>query len=104
MTTNEWEIIFLNGPYSMPIYSTIISEGILEPESLYLHDIKENKFTKLNDNLIKFRAVDVMKHDWRLYIFIGFETDKSGNKKAKYRCYQRKEEDLLEDIDLNELM
>lgn len=100
----EWEIIFLNGPYSMPIYSTIITEEDLESESLYLHDIRENKFTKLNDNLIKFKAVDEMKHDWRLYIFIGFETDKNGNKKAKYRCYQRKEEDLLEDINLNELM
>ena len=104
MKTKEYEIIFLNGPYSMPIYSTIISEGILEPESLYLHDLTENKFTKLNDKLIKFKAVDDMKHDWRLYIFIGFETDKNGNKKAKYRCYQRKEEDLLEDINLNELM
>ena len=104
MKTKEYEIIFLNGPYSMPIYSTIISEDILEPESLYLHDILENKFTKLNDNLIKFKAVDEMKHDWRLYIFIGFETDKNGNKKAKYRCYQRKEEDLFEDIYLNELM
>ena len=32
------------------------------------------------------------------------EAMKNGNKKAKYRCYQRKEDDLLEDIDLNELM
>ncbi len=104
LKTKEYEIIFLNGPYSMPIYSTITSEGILEPESLYLHDIMENKFTKLNDNLIKFKAMDEMKHEWRLYIFIGFETDKNGNKKAKYRCYQRKEDDLLEDINLNELM
>ena len=104
MKTKEYEIIFLNGPYSMPIYSTVISEEILEPESLYLHDIMENKFTKLNDNLIKFKAVDEMKHDWRLYVFIGFETDKNGNKKGKYRCYQRKEDDLIDDIDLNELM
>lgn len=102
--TNEEEIIFLNGPYSMPIYSTIITEEDLDPESLYLHDIMENKFTKLNDNLIKFKAIDEMKHDWRLYIFIGFETDKNGNKKGKYRCYQRKEEDLIEDIDLDEFM
>jgi len=104
MKTKEHEIIFLNGPYSMPIYSTVINEEILEPESLYLHDLIENKFTKLNENLIKFKAVDENKHDWRLYIFIGFETDKYGMKKAKYRCYQRREEDLLEDIDLNELM
>ena len=103
MKTKEYEIIFLNGPYSMPIYSTIISEEILEPESLYLHDILENKFTKLNDNLIKFKAVDEMKHDWRLYIFIGFKTDNE-NKKGIYRCYQRREADLVEDINLNELM
>ena len=98
------DVIFLNGPYSMPIYDIVKSKKRLKTESLYLHDILENKFTKLNDKLIKFRSLD--KHDWRLYIFIGFVTDKeTGQKKARYKCYQRKEKnDYFEDIDLDELM
>lgn len=101
--TKEHEVIFLNGAYSMPIYSTITYDGNLEPESLYLHDVVEDTFSKLNDKLIKFKAIDETKRDWRLYIFIGFEIE-DDIKKAKYRCYQRREEDLFELIDLNEFM
>lgn len=101
--TKEYEVIFLNGAYSMPIYSTVTYDGFLEPESLYLHDTVENTFSKLNDELIKFKAIDETKRDWRLYIFIGFETE-NNTKKAIYRCYQRREDDEIEDIDLNEFM
>lgn len=103
LQTKEYDVIFLNGPYSMPIYSKVVYDGELDPESLYLHNVAENIFSKLNDNLIKFEAIDETKRDWRLYIFIGFET-KDNIKKAKYRCYQREEEDLFEDVNLNEFM
>lgn len=103
-STNEHEIIFLNGPYSMPIYSTIHYKGFLEAEALYLYDEEEKKFTKLNSKLIKFMALDEDKHDWRLYIFIGFEKDEEGIKKAKYKCYQRKEDELEIYFDLTELI
>lgn len=103
-STNEHEIIFLNGPYSMPIYSTIQHKGSLEAEALYLYDEQEKKFCKLNSKLIKFMALDEDKHDWRLYIFIGFEKDDEGNKKAKYKCYQRKEDDIDVYFDLKELL
>ena len=101
--TNNYEVIFLNGAYSMPIYSSVTYDGLLEPESLYLHDTVNDKYSKLNDELIKFKAIDETKRDWRLYIFIGFETI-NGMKKARYRCYQRREDDLLEDIDLDAFM
>ena len=101
--TNEYEVIFLNGAYSMPIYSTVQYNGFLEPESLYLHDTENDTFSKLNDELIKFKAIDETKRDWRLYIFIGFETI-NNTKKAIYRCYQRREDDMKVDIDLNEFM
>ena len=97
------KIMYLNGPYSMPLYHHISSNEILEQESLYLHDLVENKFTKIDDRLIKFKSIDENERDWRLYIFIGFEKH-DGKKQAKYRCYQRPEEDIYEDIDLNELM
>lgn len=102
--TNEHEVIFLNGPYSMPIYSTIIHEGDLESESLYLFDDVGNKMCKLNDKLIKFIPLDDEKHDWRLYIFIGFEEDDEGKQKSIYKCYQRKEDELEVYFDLKELM
>lgn len=102
--TNEYEVIFLNGAYSMPIYSTVHYKGFLEPESLYLYDTVEKKFSKLRDDLIKFKVLDEGKRDWRLYIFIGFETV-DNTKKAVYKCYQLKEKnDPKEDIDLNEFM
>ena len=101
--TFEYTMMYLNGPYSMPIYQNLLSEEILEIETLYLHDVIEDKFTKIDDRLIKFEAKDDNKHDWRLYVFIGFEKI-NGERKAKYRCYQRWEEDLFKDINLNELM
>ena len=103
-TTNEHEIIFLNGPYSMPIYSTIHYKGSLEAEALYLYDEEEKILSKLNSKLIRFMALDENKHDWRLYIFIGFEKDDEGNKIAKYKCYQRLEDELEVDFDLKELL
>lgn len=103
-STNEHEIIFLNGPYSMPIYSTIHYKGFLEAEALYLYDEEEKKFCKLNSKLIKFMPIDEDKHDWRLYIFIGFENDCEGNKIAKYKCYQRLEDELEVHFDLKELL
>lgn len=101
--TFEYTMMYLNGPYSMPIYTNILSDEVLEYESLYLQDIIENKFTKIDDKLIKFKAIDENHRDWRLYVFIGFEKI-DGKKLAKYRCYQRPEDDEYEDIDLNELM
>lgn len=103
-STNEHEVIFLNGPYSMPIYSTIHYKGFLEAEALYLYDEEEKKFSKLNSKLIKFRAIDDDEHDWRLYIFIGFENDSDGNKIARYKCYQRIEDELEVSFDLNDLL
>ena len=47
----EHNVMFLNGPYSMPIYTTIEGEELLEPETLYLHDVENNKFAKLNEKL-----------------------------------------------------
>lgn len=100
----EHNVMFLNGPYSMPIYTTIEGDELLEPETLYLHDEENNKFAKLDERLIKFEAKDEHKHDWRLYVFIGFETDDDGNRKAIYRNYLRSKDIKEEHIDLNELM
>lgn len=100
--TFDYTMMYLNGPYSMPIYTNVLSEEILEEKTLYLQDILENKFTKIDDRLIKFEAIDENKRDWRLYVLIGFEKN-NGKKRAKYRCYQRWEDDIYEDIDLNEL-
>ena len=100
----EHNVMFLNGPYSMPIYTTIEGDEMLEPETLYLHDVENNKFAKLDERLIKFEAMDENKRDWRLYVFVGFETDEDGNKKAKYRNYLRSKDIKKEYIDLNELM
>ena len=79
-------------------------EGNRLIHTLYLHDVENNTFAKLDDRLIKFEAMDEHKHDWRLYVFVGFETDEEGNKKAIYRNYLRSKDIKEEYIDLNELM
>ena len=81
----EHNVMFLNGPYSMPIYTTIEGEELLDPETLYLHDVENNTFAKLDDRLIKFEAMDEHKHDWRLYVFVGFETDEERHKRRIHR-------------------
>lgn len=99
----EYDIMFLNGAYSMPIYTKMNSAKKLDCGKLYLHDTIEDKFTELNDNLIKFQPADDLEIDWRLYIFVGFETE-NRERKMIYKCYQRTEEDLKLDIDLTEIM
>lgn len=92
-------VMFLNGPYSMPIYKTIDGEEPLEPEALYLHDVQNNKFAKLDERLVKFIPVNKKNRDWRLYIFIGIKTDDDGNKTALYRNYLRSKDIIEESID-----
>lgn len=84
-------VILLNGPCAQPIYDDMIFDSLLEKECLYLYNPKNNKKLRLNDNFIKFRAIDKNKKHWGLFIYYScdrYEYD------AFYKCFQSNEEDL----------
>lgn len=84
-------VILLNGPCAQPIYDNIIFDRVLEKESLYLYNPKNNKKLLLKDSLIKFKPIDKNKKRWALFIY--HSCDKNQNN-AFYRCFQSKENDV----------
>ncbi len=88
-------VILLNGPCAQPIYDNIIFDTLLESESLYLYNPKNNKKLLLNDNFIKFSPTDKHKKNWALFIY--YSCHKNGHK-AYYKCFQSKEKDIKVNI------
>ena len=91
----DHRVILLNGPCAQPIYDNILFDSLLQSESLYLYNPKNNKKLLLKDNFIKFRSVDDNKKRWALFIY--YKCDKNESN-AFYRCFQSKEEDYKEEI------
>lgn len=90
-------VILLNGACKQPIYGNINFNRILEENSLYLYNPTNNNLLLIDNNLIKFQAVDTFEKQWGLYIFSGFENEE-GQCFAKYRFFQEREEDYFEEI------
>lgn len=84
-------VILLNGPCAQPIYDEKIFDTILEKECLYLYNPKNNKKLRLNDNFIKFKAIDKNKKHWGLFIY--YSCDKK-EYNAFYKCFQSNEKDV----------
>lgn len=92
------QVIQLNGPCAQPIYEDIIFDDILNPDCLYLYNPKNNKKLLIKDSFMKFSATDDNKKHWALFIY--YMCDRVGNMKtnAHYKCFQSKEEDIIESI------
>ena len=84
-------VILLNGPCAQPIYDSIRFSNVLEKNSLYLYNPKNNKKLLLKDNLIKFEPVDKNKKRWALFVY--YSCDKK-EFNAFYKCFQSKEDDI----------
>ena len=84
-------VILLNGPCAQPIYDSIRFSNVLEKNSLYLYNPKNNKKLLLKDNLIKFEPVDKNKKRWALFVY--YSCDKK-EFNAFYKCFQSKEDDV----------
>lgn len=84
-------VILLNGPCAQPIYDNIIFDTVLQGDSLYLYNPKNNKKLLLKDNLIKFSPIDDFKRRWALFIY--YSCDKN-EYNAFYRCFQSNEKDV----------
>ncbi len=96
----QHRVIILNGPCAQPIYDDVFFNKELDGECLYLYDSKNNNLLKIKDNLMKFEAVDKYKREWALFLFNGtYRDSETGEIFAKYKCYQRKQEDKLVKID-----
>ena len=92
----QHRVIILNGPCAQPIYDDVFFNHELDEECLYLYDSKNNNLLKIKDNLMKFEAVDRYKREWALFLFNGTYRDPgTGEIFAKYKCYQRKQDDKL---------
>ena len=92
------QVIQLNGPCAQPIYEDIIFDEILNPDCLYLYNPKNNKKLLIKDSFMKFSATDDNKKHWALFIY--YMCDRVGYMKtnAHYKCFQSKEEDIIESI------
>ena len=96
----QHRVIILNGPCAQPIYDDVFFNQELDEKCLYLYDSKNNNLLKIKDNLMKFEAVDRYKREWALFLFNGTCRDhETGEIYAKYKCYQRKQDDKLVKID-----
>ena len=92
------QVIQLNGPCAQPIYEDIIFDDILNPDCLYLYNPKNNKKLLIKDSFMKFSATDDNKKHWALFIY--YMCDRVGYMKtnAHYKCFQSKEDDIIESI------
>ena len=88
-------VILLNGPCSQPIYDEIIFDNMLEKESLYLYNPKNNKKLLINGNFMKFKPVEDNKKRWALFIYYSCNKDEYS---AFYKCFQSKEKDFRQSI------
>lgn len=92
------QVIQLNGPCTQPIYEDIIFDEILNPNHLYLYNPKNNKKLLINDKFMKFSATDDNKKHWALFIYYMCERVGYMKTDAHYKCFQSKEEDIIESI------
>ena len=91
----DHNVILLNGPCAQPIYDHIILDSLLQENSLYLYNPKNNKKLLLNDNFMKFVPIDENKNHWALFIY--YSCDK-GEYNAFYKCFQSREKDIKRSI------
>ena len=84
-------VILLNGPCAQPIYGNIIFDEVLEGESIYLYNPKNNQKIVLLDNFIKFLPIDKNKKRWALFVYSSCDKKEFG---AFYKCYQSRENDV----------
>lgn len=92
------QVIQLNGPCAQPIYEDIIFDEILNPNHLYLYNPKNNKKLLINDKFMKFSETDDNKKHWALFIYYMCERVGYIKTDAHYKCFQSKEEDIIESI------
>ena len=88
-------VILLNGPCAQPIYDNILLDTLLQEQSLYLYNPKNNKKLLLKENLIKFEPTDENKKRWALFIYYSCDRDEYT---AKYKCFQSRENDIERSI------
>lgn len=94
------DVITLNGPCAQPLYKKFPYNEPLDEESLYLYDKYNNTVLKLKSNLIKFISTNIEDDEWRLFIFNGtVRNKKTGNYEAKYKCFQKEEDEEYFEID-----
>ena len=91
----DHRVILLNGPCAQPIYENIIFDTVLQSESLYLYNPKNNKKLLLKDSLIKFTPVDEHKKHWALFIYYSCDRQEFN---AFYKCFQSNEKDIRQAI------
>ena len=92
-------VIPLNGPCEPDLKNEMEIKGKLKPQRLYLYDPLNNKFLKIDDDLMKFKF-DKKTNKYQLFIFNGIDKKKEA---IEYKCYR---EDDLKDfipIDIDEI-
>jgi len=96
-STNPYDhkVILLNGPCAQPIYDNIILDSMLNENSLYLYNPKNNKKLLINDNFMKFTPIDKNKKRWALFIYYSCDRNEYT---AKYKCFQSREKDIKRSI------
>lgn len=96
-STNPYDhkVILLNGPCAQPIYDNIILDSMLNENSLYLYNPKNNKKLLINDNFMKFVPIDKNKKRWALFIYYSCDRNEYT---AKYKCFQSREKDIKRSI------
>ena len=92
------QVIQLNGPCAQPIYENIIFDKVLTAGYLYLYNPKNNKKLLINDDFMKFKSTDENNKHWALFIYYKCERIGYMQTNAHYKCFQSKEEDIIESI------
>ena len=92
------QVIQLNGPCAQPIYENIIFDKVLTGGYLYLYNPKNNKKLLINNDFMKFTSTDENNKHWALFIYYKCERIGYMQTNAHYKCFQSKEEDIIESI------
>lgn len=92
------QVIQLNGPCAQPIYENIIFDKVLTGGYLYLYNPKNNKKLLINNDFMKFTSTDENNKHWALFIYYKCERIGYMQTNAYYKCFQSKEEDIIESI------
>ena len=92
------QVIQLNGPCAQPIYENIIFDELLTGGYLYLYNPKNNKKLLINNDFMKFTSTDENNKHWALFVYYKCERIGYMKTNAHYKCFQSKEEDIIESI------
>ena len=82
------KVMSLNGPCDPPNWHKLVHHEELIPHGLYLYDVLNNSYLKINSDLMKFKQIENSKQ-YGIYLYDGFDNRR---KVAKYKCYHQKSE------------